>query len=447
MNRLINTLVSAATDTAFRSVEVRREAPEPTGAVLVVANHGGGLGDILTVIAGCRRFPRFLARDIIWKFPIAKQIMNAVAAIPVSRRQDHGDKADNSTMFGAAYDGLANGDLLAIYPEGESVPEPRLAPLRTGAARILLGAWAQGTDTTILPMGLHYYDISVLRGRCLVLVGKPLRMSEVVDRLPEDAPLNETNQPAVHALTDIIGEHLSEVVAEYPDWQTRRDLESAAAVYLIGKPDTESVTYSDLATTAERLSQTPPEVQQDVITQLKAYTAALELLGVRDHEIPDVAMTGVKVAGRAASIASLLPFAAYGVAVNGIPMTGLGLISRTGVAPATAASLKPAFALTAFPAVWSVLGWWGYKRAGIPGAIAMASTGPLSLGATVNVAEQGQLVWRLGRAYRRSKGQPMDQLTSSQQNLREAVANALGEQFAPAGFRFPIASAVAAAHE
>lgn len=447
MNRLINTLVSAATDTAFRSVEVRREAPEPAGAVLVVANHGGGLGDILTVIAGCKRFPRFLARDIIWKFPIAKQIMNAVAAIPVSRRQDHGDKADNSSMFGAAYDGLANGDLLAIYPEGESVPEPRLAPLRTGAARILLGAWAQGTDTTIQPMGLHYYDISVLRGRCLVQVGRPLRMSEVVDRLPSEAPLDESNQPAVHALTDIIGEHLSTVVAEYADWHTRRELESAAAVYLIGKPDTEAVSYSDLATTADRLGQTPPEVQQEVITQLKAYTAALELLGLRDDEISDVAMTGVKAAGRAASIASLLPFAAYGAVVNGIPMAGLGLISKTGVAPATAASLKPAFALIAFPAVWSVLGWWGYKRAGIPGAIAMASTGPLSLGATVNVAEQGQLVWRLGRAYRRAKGQPMEQLTSSQRSLRESVAIALGEPFAPAGFQFPIASAVAAAHE
>ena len=77
-------------------------------------------------------------------------------------------------MFDAAYTGLQEGDLLAIYPEGESVPEPRLAPLRTGAARILLGAWERGVDTAILPMGLHYFDISVLRGRCLVQVGPPV---------------------------------------------------------------------------------------------------------------------------------------------------------------------------------------------------------------------------------------------------------------------------------
>lgn len=432
MNRLISSAVNAATQTAFRSVEVRRQEPEPRGAVLVVANHGGGLGDILTVIAGCRRFPRFLARDIIWKFPVAKQVMNAVRAIPVSRRQDHGGAADNTSMFDAAFQGLAQGDLLAIYPEGESVAEPRLAPLRTGAARILLGAWADGTDTAIVPMGLHYYDISVLRGRALVQVGTAVRMSALVDHLPRDEPLSEHNQHAVHALTDVIADHLSAVVAEYSDWQTRRDYESAAAVYLIGHADTEAVSYSELATTAERIAASSPAAQQEILTSLHAYKSAIELLGLSGGEIPDAALTGVKVAGRAAQLLSLLPFATYGAVVNGVPMAGLGAISRTGVAPATAASLKPAFAMIAFPTVWSVLGWWGYKRAGLVGGVAMASTGPLSLAATVRVAEQGQLVWRLSRAYRRAKGQPLEQLTQAQQNLRAAVGAAIGEVGSPA---------------
>lgn len=423
MSRIVDALVKAATDATFRSVEVRRVSAEPSGPVLVLANHGGGLGDILTVIAGCRRFPRFLARDVIWKFPVAKQVMQAVRAIPVSRRQDHGDRADNRGMFDAAFQGLAEGDLLAIYPEGESVAEPRLAPLRTGAARILLGAWARGTDTVVLPMGLHYFDISVLRNRCLVQVGEPLRMSDLVTGLPQ--PLDESNHAAVSALTDLLAQRLSEVVAEYADWQTRRHLESAAAVYLVGEADTESVQYSDLATTADRLGQAPGPAQEQVVTDLKAYVAAIELLGLKDAEIPDVAMTGIKVAGKAATIGSLLPFAVYGTAVNAVPMAGLRLISLTGVAPATAASLKPAFALLAFPAVWGALGWWGYKRAGVPGAIGMASTGPLSLAATVTVAEQGQLVSRLSRAYRRAQGEPLTQLTNARERLRESVATAL----------------------
>lgn len=404
-------------------------APEPVGPVLVLANHGGGLGDILTVIAGCRRFPRFLARDVIWKFPVARQVMNTVLAIPVSRRQDHGDKADNAGMFDAAFQGLAEGDLLAIYPEGESVAEPRLAPLRTGASRILLGAWARGTDTSVLPMGLHYYDISVLRGRCLVQIGEPVRVSELLDGLP--APLSEDNHAAVAGLTERLAVRLSEVVAEYSDWQTRRELESAAAVYLIGRPETDAVRYSHLSTTADQLGGAPAELRDQVVTDLRAYSAAIELLGIDDAHIPDVAMTGVQVAGKAAGIAGLLPFAAYGTAVNGLPMAGLRLISLTGVAPATAASLKPAFAMLAFPAAWGALAWWGYKRAGVAGAVGMFSTGPLSLAATVTVAEQGQLLWRLSRAYRRAQGEPLAQLTHSQEQLRASVAAALAAAGSP----------------
>jgi 1-acyl-sn-glycerol-3-phosphate acyltransferase len=425
VNRLITTIVGIATDAAFRSVEVRRVQPEPVGPVLVVANHGGGLGDILTVIAGTRRFPRFLARDVIWRFPVARQVMHAVRAIPVSRRQDHGGEADNVGMFDAAFDGLAGGDLLAIYPEGESVPEPRLAPLRTGAARILLGAWARGTDTTIVPMGLHYYDISVLRGRCLVQIGPSLRMPDLVADLPRDLPLSERNHDAVVGLTALLAEHLGAVVAEYPDWRTRREFEAAAAVYLIGRPDTGQVQYGELALTAERLGQAPAAAQQRVLADLSAYNAAIELLGLDDEEISEVALTGMQVAGKAAQILSLVPFAVYGAAVNGLPMAGLRAISLTGVAPATAASLKPAFALLAFPAAWGLLARWGRRRAGLVGALGMASTGPLSLAATVRVAEQGQLVWRLSRAYRRAEGEPLEQLTWSRQRLRESVAAAL----------------------
>lgn len=427
MKPLIGVLVGAATAAAFRSVEVRRQAPESEGPVLVLANHGGGLGDILTVIAGCRRFPRFLARDIIWKFPLARQVMDSVDAIPVSRRQDHGDKADNSGMFGATYDALADGDLLAIYPEGESVPEPRLAPLRTGAARILLGAWARGVNVTVEPMGLHYYDISVLRGRCLVQIGQPFSMRELVELLPDDEPLSESNHAAVHELTGVLADRLNRVVAEYADWRTRRDLEGAAAVFLVEDGQTGRVSYSDLALTAERISRAPANRQADVLVAFKAYSSQLELLGFDDAGLPDVAMIGLQVANRAAALALMLPIAAYGAVVNAIPMLGLRAISMTGMAPATAASVKPAFALIAFPAAWGLAARWGQQRWGIRGAVIGALSGPVSLAATTRVAEQGQLAVLIARAYRRAKGPVLEQFLHTREALRAAVADALAE--------------------
>lgn len=425
MNRTINFLVRAATNTAFRSVEVRRVAPEPTGPVLVLANHGGGLGDILTVIAGSSRFPRFLARDIIWRFPIARKVMDSVGAIPVSRRQDHGASADNSGLFGAAWAALADGDLLAIYPEGESIAEPRLAPLRTGAARILLGAWERGTDVWIEPMGLHYYDISVLRGRGFVQVGTPVRLSELVGELPN--PATPENREAVRALTGLIAQRLSKVVAEYSDWRQRRDYESAATVYLTDEPDRTDADYGEVAGTAEAISRAPEHLQEDVVVALRAYVALLELLGVREGEIPRVAMARRRLAGRTAQLLVLAPAAAYGLVVNGLPMAGLRTISITGVAPATAASLKPAFALIAFPAVWSALGWWGYRRAGVAGALGMAASGPASLAAAVTVAEQAELSYLLARAARRADGPVLERLTNAHRQLVDAVRVAVQE--------------------
>ena len=43
-------------------------------------------------------------------------------------------------MFGAAWQALGQGEALLIFPEGVSQPEPALMPLRTGAARLVLGA-------------------------------------------------------------------------------------------------------------------------------------------------------------------------------------------------------------------------------------------------------------------------------------------------------------------
>jgi hypothetical protein len=138
-------------------------------------------------------------------------------------------------------------------------------------------------------------------------------------------------------------------------------------------------------------------------------------------------MAGVRVAGRAGSVLVLSPLAAYGLIVNGVPMAGLRMISMSGVAPATAASLKPAFALLAFPAAWAALGWWGYRRAGVKGAMAMAATGPVSLGATVRVAERGQLLFLMARAYRRAKGPALAQLQHARDSLVAAVQTATAQ--------------------
>ena len=160
---------------------------------------------------------------------------------------------------------------------------------------------------------------------------------------------------------------------------------------------------------------------EDVVVALRAYVALLELLGVREGEIPRVAVARRRLAGRTAQLLVLAPAAAYGLVINGLPMAGLRTISITGVAPATAASLKPAFALIAFPAVGrrsdggatggrgsrELLGWRPVARRG--------------LAATVTVAENAQLSFLLARAVRRAEGPVLERLTNARRQLVETV--------------------------
>ncbi len=411
-------------DVVFRSVEVPRVQPVPDGPTLVLANHGGGLADILVLIDVCQRFPRFLARDLIWRVPLGASVMNAVGGIPVHRRADHGGTADNVGMFDSAFAGLAQGSLLAIYPEGESVPEPRLAPLRTGAARIALGALARGVDTTIVPMGLHYFDISVLRGRCFVDIGPAFSTSSVVAELGDCGEVSENNHQLVKAMTQVLAERLGDVVDEYDGWDQRRLYEAAASVFLQahqGDPH-EPLDYEAMAELAHAITQAPVEQQIDVANSMQGLRAELEILGVGLDMLPRVSMKGTKIAAQTGLTLALLGPAAYGAMLNAVPMGLIRAASMSGMAPATAATVKPAIAVVTFPAVWALAGLWGYRRFGVAGAVGMAASGPASLIATVRVAERAQLMFYLGRARRRAHRRASGALLDAKHAVIASVA-------------------------
>lgn len=433
--QLVTGLADALTGVIFRSIEVRRRGGQgregqgregqATGAELILSSHAGGLADVLLVIHASARFPRFLARDVIWRVPLGAWVMTAVGGIPVHRRQDHHGQADNDGMFDAAFVALGEGDVAAIYPEGESVPEPRLAPLRTGAARIALGGLARGTDVTISPMGLHFFDVSVLRARAMVDCGEPFTIGSVVEHLGLPGPVSENNRELVHAVTDVFAERLGAVSNHYDNWEELRLLEVAATSYLQDKQPQRTIPYSEIASLAGRLSRGEAAVRTEVITAAAGYTSELELLGVGPMDVPRGAMVSARLAGEAASVVLLAPLAAVGFVINVVGIVGLRLISLTGMAPATAATVKPAFASVVFPACWGTLAHMVWRRGGPKVAAGLAVLGPVSLAAAVRVGERGQLLWRLGRALRRARGPLLDQVIAARQTLIASVDKAV----------------------
>ena len=211
--------------------------------MLALVNHGGGFEDPVVTIAASRRMPRFVARDVIWRVPGAAQVMRAVGAIPIHRRADSPTGGvDNHASFEAVTEALADGQLVAIFPEGESIDTPGVHQLRTGAARMALAAHTTGVrGLRIQPIGLHYLDKGGLRSRAFVKVGPALHLDDLIAELG-GVPTDTTGQRAlVRALTAQFTHALRAVSPDFRDWAQARDLQAAAGIALRSAEDSRPI--------------------------------------------------------------------------------------------------------------------------------------------------------------------------------------------------------------
>src|SRR5207245_2792037 len=118
-----------------------RERIPATGPVLAVANHHNSIVDAMQVVMLFQRPVMVLANAPLFRHPLIGPFLRMMHAVPVSRRVEAGDDPKkNEAMFAAAIGVLRGGGVLLIFPEGRTQPQPTLLPVRTGAARILLGA-------------------------------------------------------------------------------------------------------------------------------------------------------------------------------------------------------------------------------------------------------------------------------------------------------------------
>ncbi|MBA2524488.1 MAG: 1-acyl-sn-glycerol-3-phosphate acyltransferase [Pyrinomonadaceae bacterium] len=211
--RIIVALLRFAFRIYFRRVEVDGLENVPrTSPVIFVLNHPNALVDPAFLLCLAPRRVSFLAKAPLFKIPVLGFLVRALEALPVYRRQDEGeDVSRNLETFAAARKLLAKGGTIGICPEGVSHDEPRLRPIKTGAARIALGAVSTGevTDLRIVPAGLYYTSKTTFRSAVLLHFGKPIE----VTRTELEADGNPT-RAAVRDLSDRIESALREVMLD-----------------------------------------------------------------------------------------------------------------------------------------------------------------------------------------------------------------------------------------
>nr|HEX4315601.1 1-acyl-sn-glycerol-3-phosphate acyltransferase [Kofleriaceae bacterium] len=372
---------------AFRGVmrlyfrDIERVGAAPTASTrgrVFVANHYNALIDPILVLtdAACEISP--IAKSTLWNIPGLKWLLDRAGAVPIVRRKDAPDKdaSSNDAMFDKIAGHLAGGGNILIFPEGTSHSEPHLAPLRSGAARMLAAAQQAGADATYQAVGLEFDARDDFRSRALILWGPVRRFDD----------LGGDVEARVRAATDQMDADLRELLVE-GDTHDERTLVARVAEMLANDAGDGSLEgWNTIGRQVELAGKTLRGLGADVVAQVaervNAYYAELERLGVRDAQVTDAVSAppagghpgdghdaGARRLRRLRRIA-LAPLALSGIALYALPYFIPRLVARK-TDHDSVSTVKLGVALLVYP-VW---------MAGLVGASLALLPPPLSFGA------------------------------------------------------------------
>ena len=348
----------------FRHIEVEGAERVPLDRpVVFVLNHPNGLVDPVFLLCLAPRRVSFLAKAPLFRMPVISSLVRALDSLPVYRRQDKGsDPARNRETFEAARALLARGGTIAICPEGVSHNDTQLKPLKTGAARIALGAASAGAgmDVRVVPVGLYYTAKKTFRSSALLYFGEPLRVEPVVLKEDGDPP-----REAAQALSDRIRDALLKITLNVEHEEPLQLINRAEKIYTAEEQS--GVRSPNLKRELmlrrrfvegyafHRVHQ--PERLAALVARLRRYEEELKQAGLDPHELSPPTSTRAVITHlleRLIVFLLLLPFALLGTIVH-YPVYWFSGFLVTGIIKAeddVVSTFKIIAAMLLFPLTW-----------------------------------------------------------------------------------------------
>jgi 1-acyl-sn-glycerol-3-phosphate acyltransferase len=333
---------------------------------MLVVNHPNGLIDPLFLLCLSPRPVSFLAKSTLFDMPVIGWFVKAMGSIPVYRRQDGAfDPSKNRQTFERTRNILASGGAIAIFPEGASHGDPKLRPMKTGAARIALGAASLSSDTaplTIVPLGIYYTAKPTFRSSALLYFGEPISVAPAALKSNGEPPAD-----AVRALTGRIEQALNDVTLQADEHEALALVaraeevfsseEPAAAERLVDKFELRRrfmAGYTTLRTKA-------PDRLEAISTRITRYETELHEAGLDPQTLKPTAVRGAQNLGEAvqglAVMLLVLPIALVGTIVNYPAYRIVGSIA-TGLSrgdEGILATIKIIAGALVFPLIWIIV--------------------------------------------------------------------------------------------
>jgi 1-acyl-sn-glycerol-3-phosphate acyltransferase len=332
----------------FRDIERVGEPPAAdVRGRMFVSNHHNALIDPILVLtdAACEISP--VAKSTLWSIPGLRWLLDRAGAVPIVRRKDTPgkDTAANEATFAKIAAHLAGGGNILIFPEGTSHSEPQLAPLRTGAARMLVAAEHQGGDATFQAVALEFDARDDFRSRCLVLWGPVRRVADV----------GGAGEARVRAITKQMDADLRDLLVEGATHDERRLVARIAEMLANDAGDASLTGWSSIGrqveTAGHLLREADPAVVAHVTARVDAYYADLQRFGLVDAQLSAARAAIHKPRSRWLHRAALAPLAIPGIALYAIPYFIPRLAART-QDPDTISTVKLGTALVVYP-LWA----------------------------------------------------------------------------------------------
>jgi len=334
----------------FREIERVGDAPDrDTRGRVFVSNHHNALIDPILVLtdAACEISP--IAKSTLWNIPGLRWLLDRAGAVPIVRRKDTPDKdaSANEAMFDKIASHIAAGGNILIFPEGTSHSQPQLAPLRTGAARMIAAAARRGGQTpTFQAVALEFDARDDFRSRCLVLWGPVREMPRVTDG---------DGEQLVREITARMDEDLRELLVEGDTHEQRRLVARVAEMLANDSGDASLAGWNSLGRQVELAGTTlrtaDPTLVAEVTACVDRYYAELARLGLGDAQLAAARAAIAKPSSRWLGRAMLAPLAIPGIALYAIPYFIPRLVAR-GADPDEVSSRKLGAALLVYP-LWA----------------------------------------------------------------------------------------------
>ncbi len=430
-----------ATRVFFRRLETAGvDRVPPTGPLLLVLNHPNSLVDPVFLFTMTPRPVSVLAKEPLFHMPIIGRLVRAMGSIPVERRQDAGaDLARNREMFARVRRHLSAGGAIALFPEGTSHSDPRLRPLRTGAARIALGVQAE-VRLQIQPVGIFYTAKETFRSAALVYFGTPFPVAPT-----ELDALGEPPAASVQALTDEIARGLAEVTLQADQLEAHELVARTERILASARRPGDTAPRPDLseefAFRRRLLDGYSLLLQQDPVRlerlrrRVQRLENRLEGAGIDPWDVPVGPFRASRGIGTIAvfllRFLILLPLGVPGLLLHFLPYRLVGALAKRAAKGYgdVLATAKLIAAAVVFPATWLMAGalvWW--QAGAVPGMAALL-VAPLSGYAALRLIETGDRATGAARALTFWLGgkQRVFRLQQRRQRLREELVRLAGE--------------------